>query len=62
LWGVLEHGMQVRIVTWRRLHVRRGIRGATWASVIGWHRGIARRDHMWPWRDIRIAFGRGAAT
>jgi hypothetical protein len=63
LWGMLEHGMQVRIVTRRRLHVRgRGIRGSTWAGIIGRHRRVARRDHVWSWRNIRIAFGRGAAT
>jgi hypothetical protein len=61
LWGMLEHGVQVRVVTWGRLHVRgRGIRGSTWTSVIGRHRGIARREHVWSWRNIRIAFGRGA--
>jgi len=63
LWGMLEHGMQVRIVTRRRLHVwGRGIRGTTWASIIGRHRGVTRRDHVWSWRNVRIAFGRGAAT
>ena len=63
LWRMLEHGMQVWIVTWGRLHVRRGgIRGSTWGGVIGRHRGIARGDHVWSWGNIRITFGRGAAT
>ena len=62
LWGVLEHGMQVRVVTWGRLHVwRRGIRSPTRARIIG-HRRIARGDHVWSWRDVRIALGRRAAT
>jgi hypothetical protein len=63
LWRVLEHGVQVRIVTWGRLHMRRrGIRGTTWARIIGRHRGVARGDHVWSWRNIRIALGGRAAT
>jgi hypothetical protein len=55
--------MQVRIVTWRGLHVRRrGIRSSTWARIIGRHRRIARGDHVWSWRNVRIALGRRAAT
>jgi len=60
---MLEHGMQVRIVTWGRLHVRgRCIRGTTWARIIGRHRGIDGVDHVWSWRNVRIAFGRGTAA
>ena len=60
---MLEHGMQVWVVTWGRLHVRRGrIRGSAWGSVVRRHRGIARGDHVWSWGNIRIAFGRGATS
>jgi hypothetical protein len=54
----------VRIVTRGRLHVwgRRRIRASTWARIIGWHRGIARGDHVWAWRNVRITLGRRAAT
>jgi hypothetical protein len=63
LWRGLEHWMEVRIVTWGRLHGRgRGVGGATWARIIGWHRGIARGNHVGPGRNIRISFGRRAAT
>jgi hypothetical protein len=63
LWRVLEHGVQVRIVTRGRLHVwGRRIRASTWARIIGWHRGIARGDHVWSWRNVRITLGRRAAT
>jgi hypothetical protein len=63
LWRVLEHWVEVRIVTWGRLHVgRRGVRGATWARIIGWDRGIARRNHVGSRGNIRISFGRRAAT
>jgi len=59
LRGVLEQGMKVRIITWRWLHVRgRGIRGSGWSRIIGWHRGITRRYHVWPRRNIRITLGR----
>jgi hypothetical protein len=55
--------MQVGIVTWGRLHVRgRSIRGTTWARIIGRHRGIDGVDHVWSWRNVRIAFGRRTAA
>ena len=60
--GVLEHGVQMRIVTWGRLHVwRRGVWGSTWTRIIGWHRGIPRRDHVRSC-NVRIALGRRTAT
>jgi hypothetical protein len=60
LWGVLEHGVQMRIVTWGRLHVwRRGV--WAWTRIIGRHRGIPRRDHVRSW-NVRIALGRRTAT
>jgi hypothetical protein len=63
LWRVLEHRMEVRIVTWRRLQVGgRGVRGTGWARIIGWYRGIARRNHVGSRGDIGISFGRRAAT
>jgi hypothetical protein len=62
LWRMLEHWVQMRIVTWGRLHVwRRGVRRSTWTSIIGRHRGIPRRDHVWS-RNVRIALGRRTAT
>jgi hypothetical protein len=62
LWGVLEHGVQMRIVTWGRLHVwRRGVWGSPWTGIIGRHRGIPRRDHVWSW-NVRITLRRRAAT
>lgn len=62
LWRVLEHGVQMRIVTWGRLHMwGRGVWGTTWTRIIGRHRGIPRRDHVWTW-NVRIAFGRRTAT
>jgi hypothetical protein len=55
--------MEMRVVTWGRLHVGgRCVRGATWARIIGWHRGIARRNHVGSRGDIGISFGRRTAT
>jgi hypothetical protein len=64
LWWVLEHWMEVRIVTRRRrLQVGgRGVRGTGWARIIGWYRGISRRNHVGSRGDIGISFGRRAAT
>lgn len=60
LRGVLEHWVQVGIVTWVGLHMwRRGIR----CSIIIWrHRWITRWNHVWSWRDIGITFWRGTAA